>query len=217
MTNLTATDVTVWALPLLVAAALALTVTLTVRLRRRGRVRGVNARARLLARASLFGALRRLLGERYVVLSRDDIDDIEADSDVDLDVEGTATTLQKLHLDAEAFTHAANGVDCFLIRKRDLAPVCAVALGDAPETPLNTPLNTPSSVPVVTLPLKRVYALQDVDAALSPVLNAPPPVTPESEPPHPEAEGDAGNIGATPSTHTRQRDAPRLHGALPTG
>ena len=209
MTNLTATDVTVWALPLLVAAALALTVTLTVRLRRRGRVRGVNARARLLARASLFGALRRLLGERYVVLSRDDIDDIEADSDV----EGTATTLQKLHLDAEAFTHAANGVDCFLIRKRDLAPVCAVALGDAPETPLNTP----SSVPVVTLPLKRVYALQDIDAALSPVLNAPPPVTPESEPPHPEAEGDAGNIGATPSTHTRQRDAPRLHGALPTG
>ena len=216
MTNLTATDVTVWALPLLVAAALALTVTLVVRLRRRGRVRGVDARARLLARASLFGALRRLLGETYVVLSRDDVDDIEAnpeaDSDVDSDVEGTATTLQKLHLNAEAFTHAVDGVDCFLIRKRDLAPVCAVTLGDAPETPLNIP----SSVPVVTLPLKRAYALQDVDAALSPVLNAPPPVTPESEPPNPEAEGDAGNAGNTPSTHAPQRDAPRLRGALPT-
>ena len=212
MTNLTATNVTVWALPLLVAAALALTVTLVVRLRRRGHVRGVSARARLLARASLLGALRRLLGETYVVLSRDDVDDIEANPEADSDVEGTATTLQKLHLDAEAFTHAVDGVDYFLIRKRDLAPVCAVTLGDAPETPLNTS----SSVPVVTLPLKRAYALQDVDAALSPVLNAPPPVTPESEPPNPEAEGDAGNAGNTPSTHTPQRDAPRLRGALPT-
>ena len=217
MTNLTATDVTVWALPLLVAAALALTVTLTVRLRRRGRVRGVNARARLLARASLFGALRRLLGETYVVLSRDDIEDTEADPGTGSEVKGTVTTLQKLHLDAAAFTHAADGVDCFLIRKRDLAPVCAVALGDAPETPLNMPPSVPPSMPVVTLPLKRAYALQDVDAALSPVLDAPPPVTPESEPSNPEAEGDAGNAGITPSAHTPQRDAPRLQGALPTG
>ena len=198
MTNFIASHLSVGALLPLVTTALILTLTLTVRLRRRGRVRGVSARARLLARASLSGALRRLLGETHVVLSRDALKTRE---------EGEGSAFPVFQEFDEAFT-AADGFDLLLIRKRDLAPVCAVALENASETPLSVPS---LKVPVVTLPLKRAYALQDVDAALSPVLNAPPALKPE---PNPEAE--AGDAEAPPSAHSPQRDAPRLPSALPT-
>ncbi len=193
------------ALLLLVVTALALAVTLFVRLRRRGKRQDEGARARLLARASLLGALRRGLGETYLVLGWDDM---KPGSQVDaLHTSGKLRSAEQVELESNLepmisrnIEHVADDVDCLLVRKRDLSPVCAVALGDAPETQL--------SVPVVTLPLRRAYALQDVDAALAPLLNAPPET---------KVEPEAATPPAPPSsTHAPQRDAPRLPNALST-
>ena len=191
------------ALPLLVVIALALAVTLLKRLRRRAKVEDVKARARLLARASLLGALRRGLGEAYLVLGQDEIDAFGylGSGRAPSGFRGFRPPEQaKLTSSLEP---VPENVDCLLIRKHDLSPVCAVALGEAPETP-------GLDVPVVTLPLKRAYALQDVDAALEPLLNAP-PATPKA------ASGPGEERDADVPPHSSQRDAPRLPNALPTG
>ena len=194
---------TLKALPLLVAAALILIVTLFVRLRRRGNAQEAGARARLLARASLLGALRRGLSETHLVLGQDDVDAFGGSGFGDA-AGGfrNLCSLEQAKLTSN-LEPIPDGVDCLLVRKHDLSPVCAVALGDAPAT-------SGLDVPIVTLPLKRAYALQDVDAALEPLLNAPPATPEKASVSEPERDAEV-------PPHTSQRDAPRLPNALSTG